>query len=173
MKAYTFSHARTVDCQRFHQDVARRTSRGVHCSGRAAIGVLVLFLSWPGRSFSEFLVEFDGACGVVFVPLVWIGLMSIRRVVYEAPKDNTIISTSTFFERLRHGWWAMLVLWATPVVAVVVLGHALLTRDLIHPEMLSTSLGKAAAIFAVVFCLGRFYFEMFSGRDQPAVLGFR
>jgi hypothetical protein len=111
-----------------------------------------------------------GAHAALFiVPLAWVGLMLVKPVVYEAPGDNIIISTSRPLERIRHGWWAMFVLWATPVVAAVVLGHALATKDLVHPEILSTSLGKAVGIFTVVFCLGLFYFEMFSGKDKPAV----
>jgi hypothetical protein len=102
-------------------------------------------------------------------PLICVGLMWIKPVVYEAPSDNTLISTSNCFERMRHGWWAMFVLWATPAVAVVVLGHALLTRELMHPEILSTSLGKAVGIVAIVFCLGTFYWAMLLARDQPGV----
>lgn len=143
--------------------------------------VVVVFISLPlvalwycyhhGR-----VIHFDnpwlnlGAHAALFIfPLIWVGLMFAKPMVYEAPKDHTKIATANFFERLRLDWWMVFMLWATPVVAIVVLGHALATRDLAHPEVLSTSFFKALGILAVVFCLGLFYWEMFSGKSQPAV----
>jgi hypothetical protein len=145
-----------------------------HVVAFIALGV-PLFAFWyfydHGRviHFANPWLNLGAHAALFIIPMTWVGLMFAKPVVYEAPSDNIMISTSHILERLRHGWWAMFVLWATPVVAVVVVGHALLTRELAHPEILSTSLGKAVGIFAVVFCLGLFYCEMFSGKDQPAV----
>jgi hypothetical protein len=139
-----------------------------------ALGV-PLFAFWyfydHGRviHFANPWLNLAAHAALFIIPMTWVGLMFAKPVVYEAPGDNTIISKSHPLERLRHGWWAMFVLWATPVVAVVVVGHALLTRELAHPEILSTSLVKAVCIIAVVFCLGIFYSTMFSGKDQPGV----
>lgn len=111
-----------------------------------------------------------GAHVALFIfPLIWVALMFANPVTYEAPQDHTLIATSTFFERLTLGWWGMFVLWATPVVAIIILGHALITKDLAHPEILSTSFAKAWVIIVIVFCLGTFYWTMLSGKDQPGI----
>ena len=142
--------------------------------------VLIIFIGLPvaglwycyhhGR-----VIHFDnpwwnlGAHIALFIfPMIWVGLMFVKPLVYEAPKDHTVIATANFFERMKLDWWMMFMLWATPVVAVVVMGHALATKDLAHPEILSTSFGKALGIIAVVFCLGFFFGTMLSGKDSPA-----
>jgi hypothetical protein len=143
--------------------------------------VAVIFIGGPLAALwyclkYDLVIHFDnpwlnlGVHAALFVfPLFWVGLMFAKPVVYEAPKDHTVIATSTFFQRQRLGWWGMFVLWATPVAGIIILGQILLTLDQLHLEMLSTSAGKAVAIVAIVFCLGVFYWTMLSGRDQPAV----
>jgi hypothetical protein len=110
-----------------------------------------------------------GVHAALFVlPLIWVGLIFHKPVVYESRDGETLLSHSTYFDRWPVNWWMMFMLWATPVVAGAVAGHAFYTRYLPHPETLSTSPGKALVFLVVGLLLGLFYETLLLGRSEPA-----
>ena len=105
---------------------------------------------------------------LLVLPLIWLALIYYKPVVYESMDEETILGTSTFFDRWPVNWWMMFMMWATPVVALATLGHAFFTRYLVQPESLSTSPEKALAIMAMTVGLGMFYATILLGRSEPA-----
>jgi hypothetical protein len=106
---------------------------------------------------------------LLVLPMIWVGLIYRKPVVYESRDEETILGTSTYFDRWPAGWWAMFMMWATPVVALAVLGHAFYTRYLPHPEILSTSPVNALVIMLVMTGLGMFYETILLSRSEPAI----
>lgn len=105
--------------------------------------------------------------GLFVLPIIWVGALYSKPVVYECPPGESVLGSSTYFSRLPANWWMMFMMWATPVLALLLLGHAFFTRYLPHPEELSTSPGKALAILITLTGLGTFYGALVLGRSQP------
>jgi hypothetical protein len=101
---------------------------------------------------------------LILLPLTWVGLCFHKPVVYESAGGEINLGSSTYFDLWPVSWWMMFLMWATPVVASVVLGHAFFVRYLPHPESLATSPVKALVIMAALFGLGMFYASIFLSR---------
>lgn len=101
-------------------------------------------------------------------PLIWVGLIFYKPVVYESQDGETILGTSTYFSRWPVNWWMMFMMWATPVFAATALGYSFFSKYLVHPESLSTSLGRAVILLIVMTALAAFYATILLGRSEPA-----
>lgn len=105
--------------------------------------------------------------GLIGFPLVWLWLFHHRPVVYESSDADIDLGHSSYLSCLPANWWAMFIMWATPVFGVIALGEVWRTRYLPQPHDLSTSAGRAIFIMAVTFCLGAFYTTILLNRSAP------
>src|SRR5215469_8376322 len=102
------------------QPLIAKSSSNVSFAGQVVAFIVIggpLFAFWYCYHHSR-VIHFEnpwlnlGAHAALFIiPMTWVLLMWMKPTVYEAPSDNTMISTSHVLERFRHGWWAMFVLW--------------------------------------------------------------
>ncbi len=136
--------------------------------GLPLLGLWYCFKWHHSIQFDDPRLNLAAHAGLVVFPLIWVGLMNYQPVVYESSDADIVLDRSSYISRLPVNWWMMLIMWATPVFALIAAGQALTAHYLPHPESLSTSPGKAVLIMVVVFCLGAFYATILLSRSEPA-----
>jgi hypothetical protein len=136
--------------------------------GLPALGLWYCWDHHRDIHFDNPWLNLGGHAALIVLPLIWVAFLFHKPVVYEAGDGETIVGTSTYFDRWPVNWWMMFMMWATPVFIFAALANAFLTRYLAHPENLSTPPGRALAVAVVMFGLGAFYATLLLGRSDPA-----